>query len=43
MLAYQSAPFKIIFVTFAYVSTLLINVGFPNSPSFAGNGGFNLG
>ena len=43
ILAYHSAPFKIILVILAYVSTLLINVGFPNNPSFAGNGGFNLG
>ena len=27
----------------AYVSTLLINVGFPNSPTFAGKGGLTLG
>ena len=40
---YHSAPFRIIFVTLAYVSTLFINVGFPYNPSFAGNGGFNLG
>ena len=28
---------------FAYVSTLLINVGLNHNPEFAGNGGFNLG
>ena len=39
----QSAPFKIITGTFANVSTLLINVGLPNKPLFAGNGGFGLG
>lgn len=40
---YHFAPFNIIFVIFAYVSTLLINVGFPHKPEFAGYGGFNLG
>ena len=29
--------------TFASVSTLLIRVGLPNNPLFAGNGGFGLG
>ena len=43
ILAYQSAPLRIIFVIFAYVSTLLINVGFCHNPELAGNGGFNLG
>ena len=43
MFEYQSAPFSIILVIFAYVSTLFIKVGFPHSPSFAGYGGFNLG
>ena len=40
---YHFAPFKIIFVIFAYVSTLFISVGFCHNPQFAGNGGFNLG
>ena len=40
---YHSAPFKIILVTFAKVSTLLINVGLPQSPFSAGYGGFTLG
>ena len=39
----QSAPFKMITGTLARVSTLLINVGLPNRPLFAGNGGFGLG
>lgn len=43
MLAYHFAPFNIIFVIFAYVSTLFISVGFFHSPTFAGNGGFSLG
>ena len=43
MLEYHSAPFNIIFVMFAYVSTLFISVGFINSPAFAGNGGFKRG
>ena len=40
---YHSAPFKIILVTFANVSTLLISVGLPQSPFSAGYGGFTLG
>ena len=43
MLEYHLLPFKIIFVIFAYVSTLFIRVGFINSPAFAGNGGFKRG
>ena len=43
ILEYHFAPFNIIFVMFAYVSTLLINVGFCHNPELAGNGGFNLG
>ena len=41
--AYHSAPFKIILVTLARVSTLLIMVGFPKRPLLAGYGGFTLG
>ena len=41
--ANQSAPLRTITGTFASVSTLLINVGLPNKPLFAGNGGFGLG
>ena len=41
--ANQSAPFRIIKGTLASVSTLLINVGLPNKPLFAGNGGFGRG
>ena len=40
---YQSAPFNIICAIFAYVSTLLINVGQPHKPLCAGYGGFTLG
>ena len=40
---YHSAPFNIILVIFANVSTLLISVGFPHSPHSAGYGGFTLG
>ena len=43
ILEYQSAPFNIILVIFAYVSTLFIKVGLPHNPSFAGYGGFSLG
>ncbi len=43
MLEYHSGPFKIICAIFAYVSTLLINVGFPHNPETAGYGGFTLG
>ena len=43
MLEYHSAPFRIIWGMFAYVSTLFINVGFPHKPEFAGNGGFKRG
>ena len=32
-----------IFVMFAYVSTLFINVGSPHNPLCAGYGGFTLG
>ena len=39
----QSAPLRRITGTLAKVSTLLINVGLPNRPLFAGNGGFGLG
>ena len=43
MLLNQSAPFKRITGTLASVSTLLINVGLPNKPLFAGNGGLDFG
>ena len=39
----SAAPFKIILVIFAKVSTLLITVGFSNNPLLAGYGGFTLG
>ena len=41
--ANHSAPLRIINGTLARVSTLFINVGLPNKPLFAGNGGFGLG
>ena len=41
--AYQSAPLVIIAATLPKVSTLLIFVGFPQSPATAGNGGLGRG
>ena len=43
ILEYHFAPFSIIPVIFAYVSTLLISVGHPHRPECAGYGGFSLG
>ncbi len=41
--AYSFDPFRIIQGTEAKVSTLLIQVGFPHRPDWAGNGGRYLG
>ena len=43
MEAYQSAPLRIICRMAAKVSTLLITVGWPQRPFWAGNGGLGLG
>lgn len=40
---YHSAPFNMILVIFANVSTLFISVGLPQRPFYAGYGGFTLG
>ena len=39
----QSAPFRMIWGTLAQVSTLLMLVGFPHRPFWAGNGGRGRG
>ena len=43
MFAYHSPPLRIIGAMLANVSTLLIRVGWPNSPSRAGYGGLGRG
>ena len=41
--ANQDAPLRMIVGTTAIVSTLVTVVGQPNTPTFAGNGGFKRG
>ncbi|MNV81864.1 hypothetical protein D3C71_1755590 [compost metagenome] len=43
ILAYHSAPFRIIWAILASVSTLLMIVGCPHNPSTAGKGGLGVG